>query len=145
MTFSVTEHALHLLRHRGSQPEPEVLFRPPLWSLLSGMAPESLCAFVESPQQAAAGAISASFTGDTAQAFHLSQGYGFVAPEQKKKNNAPQARSNTAKNSCVCVARGRALSKTFITAVDWVVLTKMHIRRRGMGHVSVLYLVISDL
>lgn len=30
------------LGHRGSQPEPELLFRPPLCPLPSGMAPESL-------------------------------------------------------------------------------------------------------
>lgn len=84
VTFSATRHALHPVGHPGSQPESELLFRPPLWSPLSGMAPESLRVFVESPQQAAAGAISASFTGGTAQAFHLGQGYGFAPSEQRE-------------------------------------------------------------
>ena len=90
------------------------------------------CVFVESPQQAVAGAISASFTGGTAQAFHLGQGYGFVPPEQRETMHHRLDQTLQAKAAvCMCVQRGGALSTTFITAVDWVVLTEMHIKREG--------------
>lgn len=69
------------------------------------------------------GAISASFTGGTAQAFHLGQGYGFVPPEQKTTmhHRLDQTRQKSS-SVYVCVWRGGVLSKTFITAVDWVVV-----------------------
>lgn len=70
--------------------------------------------FVGSTQQAAAGAMSATFTGGTARSFHLGQGYGTVPPEEK--NNAPRARSKTgtaAGCACVhvCAWRGRTLKE----------------------------------
>ncbi len=63
------------------------------------------CVFVESPQQAAAGAVSASFTGGTAQAFDLGQGYGFVPPEQKTTmhHRLDQTQQKGAECVCVCV------------------------------------------
>ena len=82
------------------------------------------CVFVESPQQAAAGAISASFTGGTAKGpFHLGQGYGFVPPEQKTTMHHRLDQTENARVCVcvwVCVCRGGALCTTSITAVDWV-------------------------
>lgn len=56
-----------LLSHHGLQPDLEWLFKfPPLLSSVSDGSRRPACVFVEPPQQAVAGAISASFTGGTA-------------------------------------------------------------------------------
>lgn len=101
--------------------------------------------FVESSQQAAARAISASFTGGTAQAFHLGQGYRSVPPEQKTTMHHRLDQTQQKAGVCMFVWRGRALSSQQSIGWWWVVLTKMHIRRRGKDYVSTLYLVISDI
>lgn len=69
--------------HCDSQLDQEQFFSPlVLLSVWDGSS-RPACVFVDSPQQAAAGAISTNFTGGTVQSFHLGQGYRFVPPEQK--------------------------------------------------------------
>lgn len=113
--LSVIGEALCPLDQPGSEPGLELLFRSPPWSVLSGMAPEILLVCLlnlHSRQQP--GAISAGFTGGTAQAFHLGQGYGFVPPEQKKTiRRRPDQTLQARAAMCMGVWKGGALCETF--------------------------------
>ncbi len=123
------------------------------------LAPESLRVCLLNPHSRQwPGAIRASFTGGTAQAFHLGQGYGSVPPEQKTTmhHRIDQTQQKAAVCMyvcvcvCVCVCGGVGhlvkLSSQQLIGWWWVVLAKnAHEEEKKGDYVSMLYLVISDI